>query len=220
MGNANRHSVRHAGSCEPPELLPPVSSEPPMCLEDIVASCQWQRRRGVPHSFSEPCLPVKNAEGCRGSRRSAFPLRRPPGTAEAEKGRKIAGGPMPPPRSPFNVEKARAQDRVQAAREILSHRGRSKEVRHKSSSTFTDGRRQAALMRCIESLEAEKVEPTLGEISKRLMQEGWEMKEVQEHLMLLADDTDKWNVRSGRELGEQRLKPEYSHLPAILEARG
>jgi len=71
----------------------------------------------------------------------------------------------------------------------------------------------------MERIEREKLEPTLGEVSKRLMQEGWQMTEVQEHLYLLADDTNKWNVKSLRELGELSPK-QTSQLPAIVEACG
>lgn len=216
-------------SCQPPELLPPVSLEPPMSLEEIVASSQWQRTRGVPQSLSEPCLGSKyNAPrggtwlshkqqsisglnvGSIASTSVGFPRRRPPGTAEVARGQKVAGGPP---------VRAQASALVPAARQVLLARDSAREARFRMPSTFTDGRRRVALMRCMERLKHEKIEPTLGEVSKRLMQEGWQMKEVKEHLLLLADDTNKWNVRSGRELDELCPK-QSSHLPAIMEACG
>merc|ERR1719201_2435055 len=86
-------------------------------------------------------------------------------------------------------------------------------------STFTDGRRRVALMRCIEGLEHGNVDPTLAEISKRLTQEGLQKDEIKDHLLLLADDTNKWNVKSERELDELRPR-QCSNLPAIMQASG
>jgi hypothetical protein len=71
----------------------------------------------------------------------------------------------------------------------------------------------------MEDLEREKVEPTLGEVSKRLMKDGWHIGEVREHLLLMAHDTHKWGVRSTKELDEISPK-QASHLPAIMEACG
>lgn len=206
--------------CDPPELLPAVSSIPPMCLEEVLASPHWQRSRGLPSSASEPGLPVARsplaqAASPQGLAQSlgagfGFPRRRPPGTAEAARGQKVAAGPPP---------RIQASGLAPAARELLAARNIAREARYKAPSTFTDGRRRMALINCLESFERERTDFTLGEISKRLLQEGWQMNEVKEHLLLLADDTDKWNVRSGREVVEQR-PTQPSHLPAIVEATG
>lgn len=169
-------TTRTLGWREPPEPQPPVSTQPPMCLEDVVVNSRWQRTRGIPHS--RPAAPAVT-----GSRRS------------------------------------QSSSLVPAARQVLEKRGHAREAKFRMSSTFTDGRRRVALMRCIQDLERKKVDPTLGEISKGLMQEGWETGEVEEHLLLLANDTNKWNVTSGRELGELRPR-QSSNLPAIVEACG
>lgn len=109
-----------------------------------------------------------------------------------------------------------------AAREILACRKTARENHYKADSKFTDGRRRAALMGCMEHLEREQLDPTFGEVSRKLQQEGWQMNEVKDHLLLLAEDPHKFNVTSGRELTEVRppLAGQSSQLPSIEEACG
>lgn len=166
----------------PPELLPPVTLDPPMCLEDVVMDSRWQRSR-------------------------------------AGQGNHRKGAAVPDRGS----SKSRSQSSllIPAARRVLEDREITKETRFKVASSFTDGRRRVALIKCLDDLKRENVDLTLGEISKRLMREGLQHDEVQDHLLLLADDTDKWNVKSLRELDEVRPeKPSYSSLPAIARAFG
>jgi hypothetical protein len=210
-----------------PESLPPVSLEPPMSLEEIVMSTHWQRVRGVTQSM--PVLPTvssisrNRAESCAtlGSSSAINPrtsstsrgfvtLRREdtlhdPLGAKARKRR----------------EALRDESSLAAgARDVLATRKTTREHQFKFKPRFTDGRRRAALMRCLESIEREQLDPTLSEVARRLMREGWQMKEVNEHLLLLSEDPHKFNVTSGRELAELRPQGQASHLPAIVEACG
>jgi hypothetical protein len=110
---------------------------------------------------------------------------------------------------------------VPAAREILGARRSAREHQYKADSKFTQVRRRAALMGCIEHLEQEQLDPTFGEVSRKLQQEGWQMDEVQEHLLLLAEDPEKFNITSGRELLEVRAQVEgQQSLSTIDDARG
>lgn len=90
-------------------------------------------------------------------------------------------------------------------------------------STFTNGRRRAALMSCVEAIQRDEQEPTLGEVTRHLAKEGWTMDEVKEHLLVAADDPSKFHIKSRREIAQLgKGKYDYlsrdSHLPRIVEA--
>jgi len=55
---------------------------------------------------------------------------------------------------------------------------------------------QAVLNNCIESLYFERVEPSLGEVQRRLRELGWSQSELQLVLPLCARESERYDVRS------------------------
>lgn len=208
---------------ELPEILPPMSSEPPMSLEEIVASTRWQRTRGA-HSSSMSALPSASSTTRSSQTRSMRSLQ----SVSSDGNLKSTGSrffPRGQIGAPARMMRRASQENtlVPAAREILAFRRTARENQFKGESKFTDGRRRAALMGCMEHLEREQLDPTFCEVSRKLQQEGWQMDEVKDHLLLLAEDPQKFNVTSGRELTEVRPQlggHQSSHLPSIEEACG
>jgi len=217
-----------------PESLPPMEVEPPLGLEQFVQSTQWRRKmHGQQLSASTPVLPSvskssrSHPDGA-AANTSAGPQpllgivsRR--GSGQSDMMGKRGTWSQPDLGSMQRRPRGRVSEASKslrpAARQILAARTAAREVRFKESKPFTDGRRRAALLDGLADLEKEQADPTLGEISKKLMEKGWSTEEVQECLVLLADDPVQFQITSGRELCENRTHL-VTQLPDIAQSRG
>lgn len=203
-----------------PALRPVEESAGPMPLETLLQMPRWQysRRRfqgpgselahaaAAAQMSSTPSLPSMRSCKRDGGGSAASPARSSSTTALPNAAGASARG--------NSSEKENTLG--SAARELLEARRVARERRHRMSSTFTDGRRRAALMSCMESIEQNGLEPTLGELSKRLSQSGWQQDEVTQHLLLAASHPSTYKIKSNREVNQSKPEVNYGVLPEIV----